>query len=90
MVVCYASDLIGREKKLGQQIQDVVVGISLAIGVTSGAYGENSMIFLLCMGREERFRFNLETFAQQQLSFAATTATLKFFNPFRLSVNIAA
>ena len=89
-MVCRASAMIGREKKSGRQIQDMVVSFSIGIGIVSLAYSETSDLFLLCMGKEERFRFDFENFDQQQLSLTASTAKLNFFHPFRLSVNIAA
>ena len=85
-MVCHASTIIGREKDLGQKIQDLTVYLSVGLGVISLVYRESIIVFLLCMGKEEMFRFDLENFFQQ--SMGRMGIKLTFFHPFRLSVNM--
>ena len=86
-MVCHASTMMGREKDLGQNIQDLTVFVSVGLGVISLVYRESIRIFLLCMGKEERFRFDIENFAQQFQG--GSEIKLPFFHPFRLSYNMA-
>ena len=87
LMVCHASTMMGREKDLGQRIQDLTVFVSVGLGVISLVYRESIRIFLLCMGKEERFRFDIENFARQFQG--GIEIKLPFFHPFRLSVNMA-
>ena len=80
--------MIGREKNVGQRIRDFAVYFSLGIGLASFVYSDSLYIFLICMGKEERSKFDLENFGQPPLG--GVEIKLNFFNPFRLSVNIAA
>ena len=86
-MVCHAANMIGREKDLGQTIQNLTVFVSLGLGVISYFYGESTHIFLLCMGKEEMFRFDLDNFFEQ--SMGGMGIQLTFFHPFRLSVNMS-
>ena len=89
-MVCHASTVIGREKYLGQKIHDLTVCLSVGLGVISLFYRESINIFLLCMGKEERFRFETENLAKQFQGGSLSGIKLTFFHPFRLSVNTAA
>ena len=86
-MVCHASSMIGREKELGQQIQNLTVCLSVGLGVISLFYKESINIFLLCMGKEERFKFDVENFDQRFPGGSGIKLT--FFHPFRLCVNLA-
>ena len=87
LVVCNASSVVGREKKIGHHILKLVVYFSIGIGVASFAYSDSIRIFLMCMGKEERFKFNMENIIEKRLG--GVGIQLEFFHPFRLSFNIA-
>ena len=88
LVVCKGSLVIGREKKVGQHILQLMICFSVGIGVAAFAYSHHIRIFLMCMGTEERFNFDIDNFFQQ--STGGVGIRLGFFHPFRLSFNIAA
>jgi hypothetical protein len=86
-VVCHASTMVGKETKVGNQIRDLVVLFSIGIGMSSLVYSENTFIFLVCMGREEKFEFNFDNFVEEFVG--GITFKLEMFHPFRFSVNMA-
>jgi hypothetical protein len=85
-VVCFAPKMIGREKDVGNQIHKFAVLTSLFIGVISIAYSKSSLIFLTCMGKEERFRFDFTDLGEKNINGVGTN--LEFLNPFRILVNL--
>jgi hypothetical protein len=85
LVVCHAAAMVGREKKISQHIFHLTITISIAVGLASWIYRENTQIFLNCMGRMELFIFDLDN---PFLPFVGGwIIKLNFFNPFRFSVN---
>ena len=87
-MVCSASAICGKERKLGHEILKFAIYLSLGIGFASLLYRETNILFLICKGKEEMFRFDLKNFTQHKLSVSGSTAKLSFFHPFRLCVNI--
>ena len=80
--------MLGRENNIGRQIMKLSLLTSLGIGLTSLIYRENIKMFLFCMGKMEWLVFDLQN---PFLPFVGGAGiTLKFFNPFRLSVNTVA
>jgi hypothetical protein len=80
--------MVGKETKVGNQIRDLVVLFSIGIGISSHVYSENTFIYLLCMGREEKFEFNFDNFFQEFVG--GIHFKLEMIHPFRFSVNVAA
>ena len=84
-MVCHATSMLGREKYLGNQTIKFSVLLSMGIGLASLIFGENAVIFLLCMGKSELMNFSLQNpFLPLE---GGSGIKLNFFNPFRLSVN---
>ena len=86
LVVCYAPKIMGKEKDVGYKIKKFVIVTSLFIGVLSIQYSKSCFIFLLCMGKEERFCFDLTDFGEKNINGVGTN--LEFLNPFRIIVNL--
>jgi hypothetical protein len=83
--VCHATHMLGREKYLGNQTIKFSVLLSMGIGLASLIYRENTVIYLLCMGKSELMIFSLQhPFLPIE---GGSGIKLNFFNPFRLSVN---
>ena len=79
--VCHSGTIVGQNEIVGFQIRDLVIIFSIVIGLASVLYSENILIFQLCMGKEERFRFNMTTF--EPLSQDGPEINLKWFHPYR-------
>ena len=78
--------MLGAENRLGNQIQIVTAALSFGFGIMSAFYGNNSHILLLCMGREEAFKYNLEyTIGSYN---GGVAFNMRLYHPFRLSFNI--
>ena len=65
----------------------MLVSTSVIIGLTSLIQKEHTHMYLLRMGRQEKFIIDLENVFQPFIRGIETT--LPFFNPFRLSLHIA-
>ena len=87
LLVCHFSALRGREAIVGQRILHIICLLAIGMGLATFLHLECIDIFLFCMGKEEKFRFNLENFYQP--SSGGIGIKLDFMNPFRLCVNIS-
>ena len=85
LMVCHSSAIIGREKKVGTTVLDLLILISVGIAIESFYYSDSILIFLLCMGKEERFYLEISG----QKPGTGTFTRLQISNPFRLSFLIA-
>ena len=83
-MVCHSLEMVGKEKIVGMSIWNFLILISVGFGVASLFYSDSTFIFLLCMGKEERFY--LEISGKQP--GVGTEIRLEIFNPFRLAINI--
>ena len=79
-MVGHAAALMGRELIVGCKIRDLVLFYSLAVGSAAIFYSESTSVFLLCMGKEERFSNDLNNFEDQTVG--GLGIKLDFFNPF--------
>ena len=86
-VVCHSTAFNGKERKLGRQVRDLVIYISAVIGISSIFYSEHINIFLLCMGKQERFIFDMSSFDKQSLG--GPDINLGFVHPFRFTSIVA-
>ena len=57
------------------------------MGLISGIYKENSLMFLLCMGKEERFRFDFKETIRPFPKGASMN--LEYMHPYRVLLNSA-
>ena len=92
LMVCHSQAIAGREKIIGNKARDFLIMTSLGFGVASIFYSDSITIFHFCMGKEERL--HLDILGQPAKSGVlskqkALMIRLDFFNPFRLSFNIA-
>ena len=79
-MVCHSSAIAGREKNVGKTVQDLLILLSVGIGIDSIFYSDSILIFLHCMGKEERFY--LEILGQKPGT--GTFIRLEILSPFRL------
>ena len=61
LCVCHASMVFGHEGRLGKKFAMISLLFSAAVGLCSAFYRENALIYLLCMGREEQFKFDISS-----------------------------
>ena len=80
-MVCHSSAIAGREKNVGKTVRDLLILISVGIAFESIFYSDSILIFLHCMGKEERFY--LEILGQKPGT--GTFTRLEILSPFRLS-----
>ena len=86
LVVCCASQILGAENRIGNYIELAIAFLSSGFGSISVFYGNNSHILLLCMGREESFKYDFNNIF---LAYDGGVAfNMRIIHPFRLSFNI--
>ena len=83
-MVCHSSAIAGREKIFGGKLRNLLILISLVIAMFSIFYADNIFIFLLCMGKEERFYQEITG----QKPGIGTNTNLNMSNPFKQSINL--
>ena len=86
LIVCCASQILGAENRIGKNIELTIAFLSFGFGSLSAYYGDNSHILLLCMGREESFKYdfkNISLVYNGGLAF-----NMRIIHPFRISFNI--
>ena len=85
-MICHADSLLGIENKRGKQIHTLTTIISVGLGIYSAFYGPNSLLWLLCMGREESFKFD---FGNIFKNYAGGVGfNMMFSHPFRIVLNL--
>ena len=72
---------------IGKRIIKLISSFSLGMGLMSIVYRDNNLIFLLCMGREEWFKFDLENLFTQFVG--GTSLNMENAHPFRVLLNTA-
>ena len=65
LLVCHANLLLGREAGLGRTISAVALLLPAALGMASLLFLSRTRDFLLCMGREEAFFYDLSDFLKR-------------------------
>ena len=86
LMVCHARAMLGREKEIANQILRVSIMTPCAMSFLSLLHREHTFQVLFCMGRMEQFYYHLRFPFSNQIGGAGIT--LKFFHPFRISVNV--
>ena len=86
-MVCHPTEMVGNEKKAGKVIMDLTAAFSVSIGCMSIVYRDNGHVFLLCMGSEEGFKFNMENMSHKFVGGAGYNMELS--HPFRVLLNVA-
>ena len=84
-MVCHARSMIGVEKKIGAKILKYSACLAMGMGLATVLYKDSMRMYLDCMGKNERFIFDMGNMFVPTVGGAGIR--LGFFNPFRLSVN---
>ena len=85
-MICHAETLLGVENKRGKQIHTLTTIISVGLGIYSAFYGSNTLIWLLCMGREESFKFDFENIFRNYAG--GSGLNMMFSHPLRILINL--
>ena len=76
------------EKVLAGIVYKLTVFVPVIYGVSTAFYLNKTRLFLICMGQEESFSFEISDFFEN--SSFGTSLKLPFLNPFRLTFNVIA
>ena len=85
-MICHADSLLSIENKRGKQIHTLTTIISVGLGIYSAFYGPNTHIWLLCMGREEIFKFDFENIFRNYAG--GSGFNMKLHHPLRILANL--
>ena len=85
LLVCQGPRLWGQETRLGRAVLTAALLAPAALGLASLLFLPDSNVFLLCLGREEAFQYNLaDLLARRE---GGLEVRLPLFHPFRVAVN---
>ena len=85
-MVCHATFMINKEKRIGASILKCVACSSIGLGLACISYKDHMNTYLECMGRNELFIMNLKNPFLPVLR--GSGIALDIFHPLRLIINI--